>query len=449
MSGSNLYEERRTAIHLLRSGCNPQEVASELNRSVFWVYKWQKRFEQDGWKGLQSQSRAPKHHGRRLTAGVQQAIVQARSELEAEAAENKGLHYIGGPAVLARLDQKKIQPLPSVPSIERVLRVAEMTRAKGKSPEEKIKYPRLHPTEPHQLIQVDIVPHYLGGGERVACFNGIDVVSRYPAGQAFSQRRAEEAKHFLIHVWQEIGLAKYTQVDNEGCFSGGFTHKGVLGQVVRLALWVGTELIFSPVRHPESNGTIERFHQDYDDHVWHNTSLKNLADVNQHGTTFCKNYRLSRHHSALNGRSPTEVHVQKTPPLLPANFELPHGKLPLTEGQVHFMRRVSDQGTLSVLNLPWAVPDPDPLKGVWVTIQFTLTGATLHIYDAAPDVDTRVCLASYPFPLSETIQPRPTSIQTRPLDEPQEAYFMQLPLKFFIISVRSTAKMIADFLAMY
>src|SRR6185503_12207750 len=117
---------------------------------------------------------------------------------------------------------------------------------------------------------------------------------------------------------------------NEGCFSGGFSHKAVLGQVVRLALWVGTELIFSPVRHPESNGSIERFHQDYDEHVWHQTILQNLAEVNQHGTTFFKDYHHSRHHSALNGQTPTELHFQKTPQRLPADFELPEDKLPLT-----------------------------------------------------------------------------------------------------------------------
>lgn len=424
-------------------------MASELNRSVFWVYKWQARFEQQGWAGLHSQSRAPKQHGRRLQAAVQQAIVQARSELEAEAEEDKGLHYIGGPAVLARLNRKQLRPLPSLASIERVLRRAGMTNVKAKTSEEKIIYPRLHPNQPHQLIQVDIVPHYLRGGESVACFNGIDVVSRYPTGQAFSQRRAEDAKHFLIHLWQELGLSDYIQVDNEGCFSGGFTHQAVLGQVVRLALWVGTELVFSPVRHPESNGTVERFHQDYDDHVWLNTTLLNLAEVNQRGTTFFHNYRHSGHHSALNGQTPTQLHFQQPPLLLSAYAALPEDKLPLTEGQLHFMRRVRADGTVSVLNLPWAVPNPDPLKGVWVTIHFTLTGATLRIYDAAPDVDSRVCLATYPFPVSEPIHPRSLPILTPSLDKSPDAYLMPLPFELFSISVRSTAKMVANFLAMY
>lgn len=448
MSTSALYQERKTAIHLFRSGCSPKEVAAELNRSVVWVYKWQERFEKNGWAGLKSQSRAPKEHGRQLSPKIQQAIIQTRSELEAEATEGEGLKYIGSPAVLARLKRKKIAPLPSLASIERVLRAVGMT--KTKSPEAEIKYPHLQPNQPHQLIQVDIVPHYLRGGESVACFNGLDVVSRYSAGQAFAQRRAEDAKRFLLHVWQEIGLPRYTQVDNEGCFSGGFTHKAVLGQVVRSALWVGTELVFSPIRHPESNCFVERFHQDYDAHIWHNTNLQNIADINQRSTTFFQNYRRSEHHSALNGQSPTEIHFQGHPQLLPPDFELPERKIPLTEGQIHFMRRVSDAGTVSVLNLEWSLPDkPDLPKAVWVTIQFALTGATLRIYDTAPDVDTRVCLAAYPFPVSETIHPKLTTIQIPQPDKSHGEYLMQLPLEFFTISARSTAKMVAEFLAMY
>lgn len=86
----------------------------------------------------------------------------------------------------------------------------------------------------------------------MACFNAIDVVSRYPTGNAYEQRRSQAAATFLIQVWQAIGIPHYTQVDNEGCFNGGATHPYVLGRVVRLALQVGTELLFSPVYHPRS-----------------------------------------------------------------------------------------------------------------------------------------------------------------------------------------------------
>jgi transposase InsO family protein len=412
MATNDWYERRCTAIHMLRSGCSTTEVAHELKRPLSWVGKWRTRFEREGWVGMQGHSQAPQRPRQQLPVQVRQAILRARSELEAEAADRTGLQFVSAAAVRGRLRQKAVAPLPSNASIERVLRAAGMTRPRSPHSKPEVIYPHLHPDCPHDLIQVDIVPHFLTGGQAMACFNGIDVVSRYPTGRACEQRRAEDAVDFLIHVWQEIGLAHYTQVDNEACFSGGFTHAGVLGQVVRLALWVGVELVFSPLYHPESNGTVERFHQDYDRHVWDLLDLPHPAAVTPQGNRFFEQYRHSPHHTALNGQTPAEVHAQPPPQRLPADFTRPKGKLPLTEGRVHFMRRVSPTGTVAVLNLEWSVPRPQPDRGVWVTIEFTCAGAWLSIYDAAPDAHDRTCLATYPFPLREAVQPRPGSQPT-------------------------------------
>ena len=405
MTENDWHQERKTAIHMLRSGISAIEVAQGLDWSVPWVYKWQSRFESEGWAGLRSRSRAPKRCPTQLPERVRRSICQARSELEAEAAEQEGLRYIGSGAVRARLEDKGVYPLPSTSSIERVLHNAQMTHPYQEQAEEDVSYPRLHPTMSGQLCQIDIVPHYLKGGQAVACFNAIDVVSRYPTGQAYERRRSLEAQAFLIHVWEEMGIAQYTQMDNEACFSGGFTHPGVLGKSVRAALYVGTEPVFSPVRHPKSNGTVERFHQDYDQHVWKGTDLKDCADVRAHGERFFAAYRQSRHHSALGGRSPTHAHAASDRRLLPLGFRLPKGKLPLTEGRIHFMRRVNAERTISVLNLTWAVPDAEPDQGVWATLELQAKGATLQIYDKAPDALERHCLTEHPFPLKEEVYP--------------------------------------------
>ncbi|MBN1994318.1 MAG: DDE-type integrase/transposase/recombinase [Anaerolineae bacterium] len=237
-----------------------------------------------------------------------------------------------------------------------------MTRPKVCAGEEVVHYPHLQPSQPGQLCQVDIVPHYLSGGQAIACFNAIDVVSRYPAGQSFTRRRAQDAAKFLIYVWQIIGRSQYTQMDNEGCFSGGFTHPGVLGVVVRLALAVGTELVFSPFYHPESNGFVERFHQDYNQHVWAKTNLANQADVQNHADTFFNAYRHSPHHSALQGQCPAEVHLRSTQPKLAPDFQLAPDKLPLTAGRVHFIRQVAPNKTISVLNMTWPVLTAQPRR---------------------------------------------------------------------------------------
>jgi transposase-like protein len=120
--------QRQAAIHLLRSGSTVSAVAQQLERSESWVYKWKKRFNQEGWAGLADRSRAPHHVANKLPEEIRRAICRARSELEAEAERSDGLRCIGAHAVLARLWEKRLSPLPSTASIERVLSAAEMTR---------------------------------------------------------------------------------------------------------------------------------------------------------------------------------------------------------------------------------------------------------------------------------------------------------------------------------
>ena len=418
---------------MLRSGQTPAEVAQELHRSLAWVYKWQKRFfERGNWDDLHDRSRAPKRCRKKLKQEVREAICQARSELEAEADEPGKLSYIGAQAVQARLRKKKVKPLPSISSIERVLRRAGMTRPHKPVQTSAITYPHLHPTAAQQLIQVDIVTHYLPGGSCVACFNAIDVVSRYPIGQQFLSRRSQDAAHFLIQVWQELGISTFTQVDNEGCFSGGFTHPGVLGKVLRLALFVGTELVFSPFYHPESNGSVERFHQDYNQNVWNKFELRDLQAVRHHSPGFFEAYRHSQHLSALAGHCPAQVHLEQACHRLPADFQLPQ-HLPLTAGRVHFMRRVNQERKISLLNLDWEVPTTEPDQGVWATLQFSAHAAKLRVYDAAPDAEQRICLAEHPFPIKEPVLPLREEFQ-RPILV--QLSWLSLATSFFRVALR-------------
>jgi transposase InsO family protein len=395
--------KRQDALYLLESGEKPGAVARKLGCSPRWVYKWQKRYQQAGWAGLASRSRAPRTHPTTLKPAVRQAIRAARQELELEAQEPERLSYIGAGAVRGRLQAKGIGPLPSESSIEREIRRAGLSRPRL-SGQTEVNYPHLHPLQAHQLVQVDIYPRLMRGGQKVACFNAIDVVSRYPVGWQSFTKRAEDASGFLVQVWQELGIPHYTQVDNEGCFSGGATHPYVLGRVVRLALAVETELVFSPFYHPESNGTVERFHQDYGDNTWAKAQFTALEMIHQFSKRFFQNYRHSLHHSALKGQSPAQLHLAQPFRKLVANFEIPD-PLPLTTGRVHFIRRVEANRQIKILNVAWNVPQAEPNQGVWATLELTPKQAQLIVYDTAPDASLRKRLISHPFPLKEKVLP--------------------------------------------
>ena len=402
---SQLQAKREKAIHLLRAGMKAEEVAAELGHSPQWVRKCWCKYQAEGWAGLVERSRAPHRHGKRMPDKVRRAVKKARSELEAEAARGIGLKYIGARAIRTRLKAWRLKPLPSIRTIERILQEEQLTHPR-QPPLEKIAYSHLQVTKPLELCQVDHIPRYLWGGQKVYCFNAIDVISRYPTGQIKADRRARTAADFLIHVWQTIGIPTYTQVDNEACFIGGFTHPYVLGRCVRLALMVGTELVFSPVRHPESNAYVERFHQDYQKHVWEDTYLANPMAAQRQADHFFTLYRHSQHHSALNEQTPDEIHHCVEQNLLASDFKLPSEKLPLYAGQVHFMRRVDPDGTVSVLNVRWAIPKPESIQSVWTTLDIRPEGAHLIIYDRAPGVEGRKMLVAHPFPISEPVLDR-------------------------------------------
>ena len=404
MSEQADQEDRKALIHLLHSGKTPREAAQVLDRSRGWAYKWKNRFEQDGWAGLQARSRAPQHVPGRTSAKICQEIVRIRSELEAEAEIPDSLGYVGANAIFGRMQHDGIVSPPAVSTIERLLRQAGKTKPRLPQAEKEVVYPHLKPTAPHQLTQVDIVPHYLTGGESIACFNCIDVVSRFPAGKQYANKRSGDAMDFILHTWRELGLSNYLQVDNESCFSGGYKHPGVIGKVVRLALYVGVQPVFSPFYHPQSNAFVERFHQDYSDFVWKKEHLENLAAVHQRSALFYPNYRNSHHHSALGGRSPLEIHRALLARKLPLGFSPPK-PLPVTAGQVHFLRAVDENGNVLILNKTWSAGLGLPDQGVWATLALKPGGATLRIYDAAPDTQKRRCLAEHPFPLKEPVVP--------------------------------------------
>ena len=72
---------------------------------------------------------------------------------------------------------------------------------------------------------------------------------------------------------------------------------------------------------------------------------------------------------------------------------------------MHFIRLIDQERSVRILNVDWPVPSGQPDQGAWATLTFAEQGATLRVYDDAPDASQRWCLARYPFPLREQVQP--------------------------------------------
>lgn len=189
--GTQEYEQRKTLVHLIRSGRSIRQAAKEIGRSLAWAKKWWRRFQKSqNWADLQDQSRSPKHKPDKLPQKVRQEIRHTRSELESAGQEQNELGYIGAFAIRGHLQEHQIAPLPSISSIERELRAASLVQLRQKRTVPEVSYPHLQVTQAHQLIQANILPRYLTGGAAIACFNAIDVFSHYPSGSQFAGRTA-------------------------------------------------------------------------------------------------------------------------------------------------------------------------------------------------------------------------------------------------------------------
>jgi len=54
---------------------------------------------------------------------------------------------------------------------------------------------------------------------------------------------------------------------------------------------------------------------------------------------------------------------------LPEDFEIDANNLPITEGKVHFIRQVKENGTISVLNEDFSVSESLVHEYVWATLR--------------------------------------------------------------------------------
>lgn len=132
MKADMLYEQRKTAIHLLRSGLSKDEVAFRLRRSRGWVYTWWNRYNKNkDFTDLRTHSRAPRHIPGKISEEIRREIKIARSELEAKKAEGKTKVQIGVDAVRERLKIKGLRKIPSAKSIERILKGWGMIQRHG------------------------------------------------------------------------------------------------------------------------------------------------------------------------------------------------------------------------------------------------------------------------------------------------------------------------------
>lgn len=390
------FQLRRKAIRLLLKDVKPSRVLQIVHRSRAWLSKWVARFERGGIAGLKSQSRRPRHLAKGYSPAIVRLVVQTRQRLLKQRVGLIGPRAIRGElqAILPK------GPVPALTTLKRILRRHGLT----KSPTDKTSayFPRPLAVVTGPLQAMDWTCRYLPKGAKAYAFHTLNLRTRACAQTIAADKSTPTAITHVLETWKTLGLPRFLQVDNDAAFCGGYKVPRVFGQFVRLCLYLGIELIFLPVAEPERNTEVERLHGLWGQTVWERQHFISVGGVQRTTPKFLRWYMERYWPPALAGLTPAQAQRREARCRLTAG-QIAHlpTTLPVTAGRLHFIRLVSAEGTIPVLNETWRVGKRWANKYVWATI--TTHRRRLEIwYQSSAQSDWRL-VKTFVYPIEETV----------------------------------------------
>lgn len=390
---------RRRAVRLHRAGHSLRAIARRLQRAPQWVAKWVKRFARSGGPALRSRSRRPKRQPAKSTPWLRRQVLRLRRKLQ-----RARLGLIGAPAIQQAWRQERLpDPVPSLTVIKRLLRAAGLTRPRRPPPAAYFPAPR--PARGYRLHAMDWTERYLQGGAKVYAFHTLDLTSRAAQQTIRPDKNGASVRCHTLNVWEGLGIPAFLQLDNDAAFNGGYKVKRVLGQFVRLCLYVGVELIFLPVGEAKRNGDVESFNGLWNRALFQRSHFETVAKVHASTAKFEHWYMHEYISPQLGGLTVAQAAapIPTTRRLTATERAAIPERLPITTGRIHFIRLVSAEGTLTLLNEPWRVGKHLAGQYVWATA--CTHRQTLSLYHRCAAGRPMRLVRTYAYPLSEPVVP--------------------------------------------
>ena len=286
-------EEYESGLVTMAELCRMHEISRETG------YKWVKRYELQGWEGLEDLSRAPERHPNQTAPQVEERILDLRRE-----------HPRWG----ARKLQVYLQEKYSRRKWPAASTIGDLLKREGLIMDRKVRrktppytQPFAEAKEPNQVWCMDFKGWFLtGDGERVDPFTLSDASSRYLLRcQAVEKTNSEQVRGILEASFREYGLPERIRSDN----GAPFASRAIAG-LSRIAVYL-MKLGIVPERiqagHPEQNGRHERMHRTLEEETARPPAAnRRLQQRAFHW--FRKEYNEERPHEALGQKTPASCY---------------------------------------------------------------------------------------------------------------------------------------------
>ena len=317
------------------------ELCREFNISRPLGYEWLRRYQQGGVEAIAERNRRPQHSPRQTGAEIEQQVIVLRRRYPDWGARKLRVLLAEQGVELARN------------TIHRILLRHGLVHAEDRHEAASERFER---SRPNELWQMDFKGPKLWH-QAVGPLSVLDDHSRYlVALQAVGSTRTEVVREQLESTFQRCGVPEAMLMDHgvpwwSAQSSGGMTE---------LSVWLmrqGVQLHWSRVRHPQTQGKVERFHGELQRALARRRVL--VAEVQVWLDEFRWEHNHVRPHEALGMERPasrwrpSERAYDPQPP----RWEYPAGAK---------VRKVDSQGKLTLGDRNWKISGA--LAGEWVQV---------------------------------------------------------------------------------
>lgn len=185
----------------------------------------------------------------------------------------------------------------------------------------------------------------IAGGPFVEVFNGISLHGCLALSEPVAETvKTDDVLRFLVRHWRTYGLPAYAQFDNAPIFSGSPKARGISGRVARLCLALGVTPVYAPPYEFGFQAQIEAYNGQWQEKVWSRFVHAELSRLRQRSRSYVQ---------ARNARAKRRIAEAPSRQVFPDGFSFPSGRA--TNGIVIFIRRLTDEGRVALLNKTFTV----------------------------------------------------------------------------------------------
>ena len=266
-------------------------------------YKWVKRYQENGIKGLEEQTRQPLNMPRRISTEILCEIMKARHHKE----------FWGGKKISRYLRSQGFEPVPHARTIDRYLkRCGYVTPRRARRNAELQEEVLIEAKAPMDVATIDFKGWWrTGDGKRCEPLTVRDQSSRYLLNLSAHPGTCFEAvKERLSMVFEQYGLPLVMRSDN----GSPFASVSAMHRLTRFGVWL-MKLGVLPNRiepaRPDQNGAHERFHRDIKRELQQKPA-RELREEQKRFDMWRYEFNYERPHEALGDDTPAQ-HFKASP----------------------------------------------------------------------------------------------------------------------------------------